>query len=319
MTLVLYYRIQATVEGVSGFRFGSSYAHSLRLLNPDPAANCRTNTSPTFTRGKPTTYLIRFPSLYPRLIDFATTFKETGFELAVLGVGRYLRKPKPMGLLRRLEPTNEPKPTIDFCPQVTEIFRLLRDVPASVTLIDADDEALSLASRGVTDIQLETWRSQLAVREYAGSDRIDDRAVYDDIWRQVYGQNDKPRINSAQTLRVECFSGFFQNIEFGEKALDAIVATRSVMTALESEPKNSLQMLAKLVRVLRPGGKLWLDDDTFSYLFQYLRIRSRIKCIAPNFAPTELELRRLKRKLQEINLDVQLDWYGNILELTRVK
>ncbi|HLD87625.1 MAG TPA: sigma factor, partial [Candidatus Nanoarchaeia archaeon] len=111
--------------------------------------------------------------------------------------------------------------------------------------------------------------------------------------------------------RLTSFDADFSKVDYGEGELDLIIATLSLFYAFNfSSSSEWMGLLSRVLRTLKPGGKLFLDTDTLKLL--------RHQDVNEAFEPEELEKfkQELLKQLADDGITADASIHGEILEMT---
>jgi SAM-dependent methyltransferase len=133
-------------------------------------------------------------------------------------------------------------------------------------------------------------------------------------------------IELPKNVHVEPVEGSFEYLDYGENEVDLIVATYSLMYPfLDQNEEHKAPLLSRVIKVLKPGGKLLIDLESMWILIPTLNILGRdmrhlglldkalLELIAGDITAFEQLL------LDEYELSVQIKLYKNIVEITKLE
>jgi len=203
---------------------------------------------------------VRYPILYDLLSNLSLSPEGEALKVLVLGPGR-----------KRIPNSGKAR---SHSPQMVEILTALLGLKAEYTVVDGDPSVLTVAvnpqwyqikgaefSRASSDFKTKLRKSLGGITERKFLSRLKNG---NNVFRV-----DPKLIAQA---KIDTHWGLFENLEYGEEQLDAVIATTSLLYALSSfeTVEASLDFTARLIRALKPGGKIFLSKST---LYKGLTLR----------------------------------------------
>lgn len=227
----------------------TDYSELLRRLNPGTPKLWDVNQNHDFWVEP-----MRYPELYIQLQRLAQT-TEGRLNLLVLGPGR-----------ARIPDSN---PARYYSPQMVEILTALKGHPADLTVVDADPAVLNtVRSPNWYSLSLKAFNSAMRLFPFAKNLKtlLGNRTGKQIRSRILSGKHTFKLPEFFSSHKVSVFQGYFEELEYGEEQLDAIVATSSLTYALQSAAtiEESLDLLARVIKALKPGGQLLVSAGTLT-------------------------------------------------------
>lgn len=258
------------------------YYQFLRVINPE----ARMLHSPISKETQP----YRFPDLYVFLKKLKDEWGEIPMRIMVMGPGL--------------------KDGLSY--QVTEIAAFFNFDSTEITVVGLDEEELAVSTAPRFHRLPAEWPQVEGLSSREEAELLEPLLIGANVDRMLDTSTkrafevDRSKIKA----KIHPYRGEFAGLSYGENQLDVIVATYSLYYALtNSDIFEQIPLLARIIRALKPGGRLYLDLPTLVVLFD--------KNYDDGYSTSEInEFRKgLIRRLADRGVNVDIRIRGEIAEI----